>query len=67
MPDPVQLRDSTQILLPRETLESLDADVEDQFTVTVTPDDDDRYRIVGSPVVIKDVSNFLARNGVPVR
>lgn len=66
MPDPVQLRDSTQIVLPRETLEALDVDVEDRFTVTVAPAGDGRCRVVGSPVVIKDVSNFLARNGVSI-
>jgi bifunctional DNA-binding transcriptional regulator/antitoxin component of YhaV-PrlF toxin-antitoxin module len=67
MPDPVQLRDGTQIVLPRETLESLDVDVEDRFTVTVAPVDDDRCRVVGSPVVIKNLSDFLARNGVSMR
>jgi bifunctional DNA-binding transcriptional regulator/antitoxin component of YhaV-PrlF toxin-antitoxin module len=65
MPDPVQLRDSTQIVLPCETLDGLDVDVEDEFTVTVTDADRENLcRIVGSPVVIKAVSDFLARKGV---
>jgi hypothetical protein len=67
MPDPVQLRDSTQIVLPCETLEGLDVDITDEFTVTVTDAGEGMCRIVGSPVVIKDVSNVLARAGVSVR
>jgi len=67
MPDPVQLRDSTQVVLPRDTLDALDADVEDRFTVTVAPADEDRYRVVGSPVEIKALSDFLARHGVSIR
>jgi len=40
-------------------------DVEDEFTVTVTDADRENLcRIVGSPVVIKAVSDFLARKGV---
>ena len=66
MPDPAQLRDSTQIVLARETLAGLDADVEERFMVSVAPVDEERCRLVGSPVVIKDVSNFLARNGVTI-
>ncbi|NHN41076.1 hypothetical protein G9C85_05425 [Halorubellus sp. JP-L1] len=66
MPDPAQLRDSTQIVLERETLADLEADVEDRFMVSIAPVDDERCRLVGSPVVIKDVSDFLARNGVAI-
>jgi hypothetical protein len=66
MPDPAQLRDSTQIVLERDVLAGLDADVTDRFTVTVARVDDDHCKVVGSPTVIKDVTAFLARNGVPV-
>jgi hypothetical protein len=66
MPDPAQLRDSTQIVLDCETLSGLEADVEEQFMVSVAPVDDERCRLVGSPVVIRDVSEFLARNGVAI-
>lgn len=66
MPDPAQLRDSTQIVLERDVLAGLDADVTDRFTVTVAPVDDDHCKVVGSPAVIKDVTEFLARNGVLV-
>jgi hypothetical protein len=66
MPDPAQLRDSTQIVLERETLAGLEVDVEERFMISVAPVDEDRCRLVGSPVVIKDVSDFLARNGVAI-
>jgi hypothetical protein len=67
MPEPAQLRDSTQIVLPRETLEGLEATLDEEFTVTVVPEGDDRCRIIGSPVEIKDVSEFLARRGIAVQ
>ncbi|MFB6126433.1 MAG: hypothetical protein ABEJ79_03930 [Halolamina sp.] len=64
MPDPSRLRDSTQIVLPCEELEghreSLDAD----FTVSVFRYEEGWCRIVGSPVEIKDVSEYLTRHGV---
>ncbi len=65
MNDVARLRDSTQILLPSEALSGLRGDVEERFTVTVRSEDG-RVRIIGSPVEIKDVSYFLARNGVHV-
>ncbi|SEV82799.1 VNG_1110C family protein [Natrinema salifodinae] len=67
MPDASQLRDSTQIVLPREALEGLEPQLDDEFTVTVFPDGEDRCRIIGSPVEIKAASEFLARRGVTVR
>ncbi|MDG5759744.1 hypothetical protein QA600_10365 [Natronococcus sp. A-GB1] len=67
MPEPAQLRDSTQIVLPRETLEGLESRLDEEFTVTVVPEDDDRCRIIGSPVEITDVSEFLTRRGVVVQ
>ncbi|TYL39293.1 hypothetical protein CV102_08430 [Natronococcus pandeyae] len=66
MPEPSQLRDSTQIVLPRETLEGLEPQLDEEFTVTVFPEDDEHYRIIGSPVEIKDVNAFLARRGITV-
>jgi len=65
MSDVARLRDSTQILLPSGTLDGLRSDLEEQFTVTVHRDDQ-QVKIVGSPVEIKMVSDFLARNGVTV-
>jgi len=65
MTDAARLRDSTQILLPRTAMDGFDAELEDRFTVTVR-EEDSRVRIIGSPVEIKAVSDFLARNGVTV-
>lgn len=65
MPDAAMLRDSTQILLPEAALEGLRDELEDRFTLTILKDDA-RYRIVGSPVEIKEASRFLARNGISV-
>lgn len=62
-----QLRDSTQIILPQETLDGLEPQLDDEFAVTVFPEGDDHCRIVGSPVEIKAASEFLARHGVSVR
>ncbi|PSQ12870.1 hypothetical protein BRC99_04730 [Halobacteriales archaeon QS_7_69_60] len=63
MPDPSTFRDSTQIVLPRTTLEGLATDVESEFAVTVHHEDD-AARIIGSPVVIKELGDHLAKNGV---
>jgi hypothetical protein len=65
MGDPSTYRDSTQIVLPESTLEELDTDLEAEFMVSVfEPEDADVVRIIGSPVVIKEVSDFLARQGI---
>ena len=67
MPDPARLRDSTQIVLSRETLDGLESSLRDEFTVTVVPESEGRCRVIGSPVEIKAASEFLARRGVSVR
>ncbi|GAB6861596.1 hypothetical protein ACFR97_05035 [Haloplanus litoreus] len=64
MPDPERLRDSTQIVLPREDLSGLREDLEADFAVTVFTMDDTTCRIIGSPVEIKAVAQFLARHGI---
>lgn len=70
MPDPSNLRDSTQIVLPTEELDGLEQELEEEFVVSLhamngkSPGDVEYVRIIGSPVVIKDVSDFLARHGV---
>jgi len=63
MTDLARLRDSTQILLPLGALEGLRNELEDRFTVTVSCEKR-RVRIIGSPVEIKAVGDFLARNGI---
>lgn len=63
MPAPSSLRDSTQIVLPVGTLEGARDDVEAKFAVTVH-ESEDMARIIGSPVAIKDVNDYLTRQGV---
>lgn len=65
MTDAARLRDSTQIVLPRETLDGLRTDLEAEFTLTIV-EAGRLLRIIGSPVEIKGASDFLARNGVSV-
>lgn len=67
MPDATRLRDSTQIVLPREVLEDLEPPLDEAFTLTVVPEGESQCRIVGSPVEIKRANAFLARRGVGVR
>ena len=65
MPDPSSLRDSTQIVLPHRALDGHRECLEKRFTVTVV-ERPEQYRIIGSPVEIKSVSDYLTRNGVAV-
>jgi len=65
MTEVARLRDSTQILLPRGALAGIQPDLEEEFTVTVR-NEDCRIRIIGSPVEIKSVCDFLARNGIAI-
>ena len=65
MPSPATLRDSTEIVLPSEVLDGLRADLEAEFTLTIV-DRGDVARIIGSPIVIKEVGRFLAHRGVSV-
>ena len=69
MPDPSRLRDSTQIVLPKAELDGHRADIERQFMVTLVSleiegSDVDYIRIIASPVVIKEVSEYLVRHGI---
>jgi len=65
MSDPARLRDSTQIVLPPETPHGLCDDLEAEFSVTVA-EEGSTSRIIGSPVVIKDVCEYLVRHGITV-
>ncbi|MXV60623.1 hypothetical protein GS429_00755 [Natronorubrum sp. JWXQ-INN-674] len=67
MPDATRLRDSTQLVLPRETLEELEPPLDEEFTLTVVPEGEKYYRIIGSPVEIKAASEFLARRGISIQ
>lgn len=66
MPDPSRLRDSTQIILPRSSLDGLRDTIETEFTVSLV-DENENCRIIGSPAEIKSVSEFLARQGISVQ
>lgn len=63
MPDPSRLRDSTQIVLPRDAFEEVREELEREFTVSVVRRET-TCLIIGSPVEIKAVSQFLTRHGV---
>lgn len=63
MAAPAHLRDSTQIVLPWATLDEFRPELESEFRVTVH-DEGTVARVIGSPVVIKRVSSYLARHGV---
>jgi hypothetical protein len=65
MSGPARFLDSTQIVLPVTTLESVREEVETRFTVSIEARDQ-AARIIGSPCEIKDVNRFLVRNGVSV-
>jgi hypothetical protein len=65
MGDPSTFRDSTQIVLPPSALEGIRGDLKDEFMVTIfEPEDAEVVRIIGSPVVIKEVSDYLTRQGI---
>lgn len=64
MPNPSILRDRTQIVLPRETVEDLEPGLDEQFTLTVFEQPDGRCRIIGSPLEIREASEFLVRRGI---
>ncbi|AFZ73893.1 VNG_1110C family protein [Natronobacterium gregoryi] len=66
MSDPSRLRDSTQIVVRRETLNELEPPIDEECTVTVFEESEDYYRIIGSPVEIKQAGEYLARRGVSV-
>jgi hypothetical protein len=64
MPDPSRLRDSTQIVVPCDALDDVRQELESEFAVTVVASHDVTCRIIGSPVEIKGVSQFLSRRGI---
>ncbi|MFD1646031.1 VNG_1110C family protein [Haloarchaeobius litoreus] len=65
MPNPAQLRDSTQIVLPAGTSPELRRELDERFVLTMR-EADGAYRFVGSPVEIDRATEFLVRQGVPV-
>lgn len=65
MTDATRYRDSTEIVLPDGTLGDLREELERDFVCTVM-DEGDTVRIIGSPVVIKEVSDWLSRHGISI-
>lgn len=65
-PDPSKLRDSTQIVLPCGALDGIRSDLENKFTVSIRCEKE-WLRIIGSPVEIKNASDFLSRHGITVQ
>ena len=63
MADPSRLRDSTQIVLPPETPEGIHRDLEAEFPITIA-EEGATARVIGSPLVIKDVNRYLSRHGI---
>ncbi len=63
MPNPARLRDSTQIVLPSQSLDGRRKQLTTEFTVSIV-ESDGECRIIGSPVEIKAVSAYLSRQGV---
>ena len=64
MSNAAQLRDSTQLVLTRSIVDALEPPLDEEFTVTIVPEGDDHYRVIGSPVEINAASDSLARRGV---
>jgi len=60
-----RFRDSTQIVLPGDALVGLRSTIDERFVVTVRQESN-LVRIIGRPTDIKQVSQFLSRNGVVV-
>lgn len=65
VPDPASLRDSTQIVIRRDALCGIREELESRFTLTIV-EREGRCRIIGSPVVIREVGDFLVNRGVSV-
>ncbi|RRJ30233.1 VNG_1110C family protein [Halocatena pleomorpha] len=58
-------RDSTQIILPTETLAGLRSELNRRFVLSFV-EEETKTRIIGSPVEIREASNWLTRQGVAV-
>ena len=65
MIDAAVFRDSTQIILPTEMLAGLRADLEREFMLSLV-DEEKKTRIIGSPVEIKEASDWLTRHGITI-
>lgn len=67
MPSPGTLRDSTQIVLSNELLAEVREEIDEKFVVSFHAHTESTVRIIGSPVEIRRVSDYLTRQGITVR
>lgn len=58
-------RDSTQIILPTEVLTGLRSELNRRFVLSFV-EEETKTRIIGSPVEIREASDWLTRQGVAV-
>ncbi len=65
MSDAGRFRDSTQIVLPRGSLDGLKPELEREFVLSFV-ERADTTRIIGSPAEIKQASEWLTRQGIAV-
>lgn len=63
MADASWFRDSTQIVLPTETLGGYRDELEQRFMITIV-DEQDTTRLIGSPVVIPKVRDWLVAHEI---
>ena len=61
--DPAGVRDSTQIVVRWDAMAGLRSDIASEFTVSIRAEGS-AARIIGSPVGIKELTDYLARLGV---
>ncbi|WP_101296178.1 VNG_1110C family protein [Halegenticoccus soli] len=65
MPDAGWFRDSTQIVLPKDAVAEYRDELCEAFMITLV-DENDTVRLIGSPVVITDVREWLEDRGISV-
>ena len=65
VPDVSWFRDSTQIVLPAGILDDYRDELEQRFMITVV-DEQDTTRLIGSPVVIPEVREWLISKSIVV-
>ena len=63
MTDVSWFRDSTQIVLPTGILDDYRDELEQRFMITVV-DEQDTTRLIGSPVVIPEVRDWLVSKNI---
>ena len=63
MADASWFRDSTQVVLPTGTLGGYRDELKQQFMITIV-DEQDTTRLIGSPVVIPEVRDWLVAHGI---